>query len=191
VKFFSACLSCAGHKISSGRSGENSRLTEAEVLRRDFGRPSASPWMKKAEYAGALSGRDTGASAADSAGRKSPAPKDQVIDCKRYFGAKKFSRCEPAPAGSFDGPGAMIRRLLPHARSGSFRRPQKPLALLICVARVAAVPGLRALAAPDAAAKLIRGAKPNRRPVREGRPFCRQALSRTTAPAISLSRRLL
>ena len=129
--------------------------------------------------------------AEDSAGRKSPAPKDQVIDSKRYFGAKKFSRCEPAPAGSFDGPGAMIRRLLPHARSGSFRRPQKPLVLLICVARVAAVPGLRALAAPDAAAKLIRGAKPNRRPVREGRPFCRQALSRTTAPAISLSRRLL
>jgi len=83
----------------------------------------------------------------------------------------------------------MILSPRPNVRSGCFRRA--PLVLLICVARVAAVSGLRALAAPDAAAKLIRGAKPNRRPVREGRPFCRQALSRMTAPAISLSRRHL
>lgn len=81
---------------------------------------------------------------------------------------------------------------LREARAGHPQRFSRPLVLLICVARVAAVPGPRALAAPEPAAKLARGAKPNRGPVREGQaiPSSGAVMRVGSTPAISFTRRL-
>jgi hypothetical protein len=85
-------------------------------------------------------------------------------------------------------------RFRPGVRSGSYQSAQNPLVLLICESRRAAVSRPGALAGPGVAAKLPRGAKPNRGSA--SRPFCRRAQTPfparavTAAFAISQSRRL-
>jgi hypothetical protein len=123
------------------------------------------------------------ANAAHLAGRKSPAPRSQVVDFTHYFCVQNFSRFEPARGRGFGShstlraPGfrrqatlraarfgrraAMTIHPPPNVRSGSYRRAQKPRVLLICESRRAAVSRVRALAACPAAAKLPRG-MPNR-----------------------------
>lgn len=176
-----------GESLSRER---HASATAAEDLRREFGRPPGSLHAEKATRGRPIFGRDAGLDATDSEGLISPVPEDQGIDFAQYFGTKIFraanGRLRPVLARA-----AVTFRSLPIVRSGSPARIA-PLALLICKSRAAAVPRLRALAEPDTAVRLARGAKPNRGSAR--RPLCRPedspflALSLGTAIAISHSR---